>query len=210
VDKRIEQLIHTIRELDEELRTRLYEQQRKLFKATESGRVEFENGIKEAHRQLKVGVLAWLRTSRPRHIISAPVIYGLLIPVLIFDLSITIYQVVCFRLYRIAPVKRSKYIVIDRHRLAYLNIFEKLNCIYCEYVNGLMAYVREIAARTEQYWCPIKHAHKMLDSHKWYAEFIDYGDAENYHERLQQIRKTMKNVAESDLQQGIAKDVTKN
>ena len=40
--------------------------------------------------------------------------------------------------------------VIDRYALSYLNVIEKLNCVYCEYVNGLIAYVQEIAARTEQ------------------------------------------------------------
>lgn len=33
---------------------------------------------------------------------------------------------------------------------------EKVNCVYCSYFNGLMSYLREIAGRTEQYWCPIR------------------------------------------------------
>lgn len=188
MDEHIEQLVQKIKTLDEELHTLLYEQQRKLYKATENGRIEFEKSVRNGHKQLKVGIFRWLGTSKPSHIISAPFIYGLFIPVVIFDLSITIYHQICFRLYGIPLVKRSKYIVIDRHRLAYLNMVEKINCIYCEYVNGLIAYSREIASRTEQYWCPIKHAHKMIDSHKRYANFIDYGDAKQYKERAQQVR----------------------
>ena len=192
MDDRIEQLVQNIKALEEELRTVLYEQQRKLFKATESGRVEFEKVVKDAHRQLKVGLLHWLWTSQLKHLLSAPFIYGLIIPVVIFDIGVSTFQAVCFRLYKIERVQRSDYIVMDRHRLAYLNIIEKLNCIYCEYVNGLIAYAREIASRTEQYWCPIKHAQKMVDVHKRYADFIDYGDADDYPGRVQLARKKIK------------------
>ncbi len=191
VDRRIEQLVEKIKGLDEELRTLLYEQQSRLFKASENGRVEFERAVKATHRQLKVGLYHWLRTSRLKHVLSIPFIYGLIIPVVIFDIGVTTYQAVCFRLYGIKRVERSTYIVIDRHRLGYLNIVERLNCLYCEYVNGLIAYAREIGSRTEQYWCPIKHARKMIGAHQRYADFIDYGDAELYRERSGEARKSI-------------------
>ncbi len=54
---------------------------------------------------------------------------------------------------------------------------EKLNCAYCSYANGVIAYVREIAGRTEQYWCPIKHARRAIGAYSHYAQFHDYGDA---------------------------------
>lgn len=49
--------------------------------------------------------------------------------------------------------------------LSYLNAIEKLNCVYCGYGNGVIAYGREIIARTEQFWCPIKHASKAAGEH---------------------------------------------
>ena len=55
---------------------------------------------------------------------------------------------------------RSDFIAIDRHQLAYLNVIEKVNCAYCGYANGVAAYFREVAARTEEYWCPIKARQK--------------------------------------------------
>ncbi|MCW8888808.1 MAG: hypothetical protein OQK25_07065 [Gammaproteobacteria bacterium] len=191
MDKRIEQLVERIKELDEELRTLLFEQQNRIFKATESGRIEFEKAVKDTHRQLKVGLFRWLRESQLRNVLSAPFIYGFIVPVIIFDLGVSIYQAICFRLYGIERVVRSDYIVMDRNRLAYLNIIEKINCIYCEYVNGLIAYAREIGSRTEQYWCPIKHAHKMIDCHQRYAEFLDYGDATNYQQRADMMRRKL-------------------
>jgi hypothetical protein len=89
-------------------------------------------------------------------------------------------------------VSRGKYIVIDRQHLAYLNAIEKLNCMYCGYANGVFAYVREIAARTEQYWCPIRHATRVRGPHAHYREFVDYGDADGYHRRLPVLRNKLR------------------
>jgi hypothetical protein len=70
--------------------------------------------------------------------------------------------------------------IFDRGHLAYLNAIERLNCMYCSYANGVIGYVREIAARTEQYWCPIKHARRVLGTHERYSKFCDYGDVEAF------------------------------
>ena len=42
---------------------------------------------------------------------------------------------------------------------------ERFHGASCEYANGLIAYLREITAHTEEYFCPIKHAHKILGTH---------------------------------------------
>ena len=88
-------------------------------------------------------------------------IYSLIIPISLLDLFITVYQHICFRVYGVPLVKRGEYVVRDRKYLQYLNIIQKVNCMYCEYSNGVISYAREVASRTEQYWCPIKHAHKV-------------------------------------------------
>lgn len=53
----------------------------------------------------------------------------------------------------------------------------------------LVAYVREIVGQTEQYWCPIKHAQRMLDAHRYYQNFVEYGDAESYRKELEKLRR---------------------
>jgi len=98
----------------------------------------------------------------------------------LLDLFVTLYQAVCFRVYGIAPVRRRDHVAIDRHHLAYLNALQQLNCVYCGYGNGVLSYAREIAARTEAYWCPIKHARRVADPHDLMAGFADYGDAEGF------------------------------
>lgn len=92
-----------------------------------------------------------------RFLLSMPFIYGLIVPVVVLDLSIELYHQICFRLYGIPLVSRRRYIRIDRHRLKYLTFMGKLHCVYCGYVNGLFHYISVIAAATELYWCPIKH-----------------------------------------------------
>ena len=118
-------------------------------------------------------------------------------PLLLLDLFLFCYQHICFPLYGIPKVRRSEYLVFDRTDLPYLNLVEKINCAYCSYGNGLAAYFREVAARTEQYWCPIKHARKILDAHERYPRFFEYGDAESYRKGLERYRNQMQEAKES-------------
>jgi len=188
----ISELTDKISKLEKQLLNELDKKQEEFSYKIEGIKVRFEQEILSAHRKLKVGVLRWLFSSTVRNIISAPFIYSMIIPIAFFDLTIILYQHICFRLYSIRRVKRSDYIVLDRHQLAYLNGIEKLNCIYCGYGNGVVAYSREVIARTEQYWCPIKHARKVAGSHRRYNNFSDFGDGEHYQEQLIKLRDDLK------------------
>ncbi len=192
MNKRVQEILNQIRELEDELKNNLQEQEAKLSYQIEGSRIRFDKAVKSAHKRVKTGLFTWLRNSRPQSIFSAPFVYGMIFPIALFDLSLTVYQMICFRLYDIPRVVRSDYIVIDRHHLAYLNVFEKLNCIYCGCGNGVISYAREITSRTEQYWCPIKHARKVLDAHTRYESFLDYGDATAYPVKLIGFRAALK------------------
>ncbi|MCZ7642495.1 MAG: hypothetical protein M5U33_06960 [Pseudorhodoplanes sp.] len=174
--------------LQSELDAELAKRRAELRVGLEHGRVAFEDEILRRHRALKTALTAYVWEARPLVILTAPVIYALILPLVLLDLFVTVYQAVCFPVYNIPKVRRADYLVFDRHHLAYLNVLEKLNCAYCSYANGLIAYVREIAARTEQYWCPIKHARRVIGAHARYATFDDYGDAENYQVRAAELR----------------------
>lgn len=188
---RIEQLLQQIRQLEEELRLELNQRSHVIGFTIKGKRVQFERSIKLAHKRLKYGILQWLFGVRPINIITAPIIYMMIVPLVLIDVLVSFYQYSCFPIYGIKRVKRSHYIVFDRHHLSFLNIFERLHCLYCAYGNGVVAYIREILARTEQYFCPIKHAHKVLGTHERYYQFIEYGDATAYHQRLQQFRDSL-------------------
>lgn len=189
--QRIRELLDQIAALEVDLRTALHEQETRLYYRLEGRRVEFEGSIRATHRKLKRGILRWIVTDRPQNFLTGPIIYGMLVPILLLDLCVSLYQLTCFPIYGIATVRRADYIVIDRHHLGYLNAFERFHCVYCGYANGLLAYAIEIVARTEQYFCPIKHARKVLGSHARYARFIEYGDAADYHARLETFRAAL-------------------
>jgi|GEM_PF-1052475 len=122
----------------------------------------------------------WLKL---RYILSAPVIYAMIVPLLFIDLSVSIYQAICFRLWKVPQVKRSQHVVIDRHRLEYLNPFERIHCAYCGYANGVFSYARMVAGETERFWCPVKHESDVPVPHNFYLEFSDYDDADAWNAR---------------------------
>jgi len=142
-------------------------------------------------RRGPVSLVAYLRGASLRNVVTAPAIYSLAIPFALLDLCVTAYQHTCFPACGIAPVLRSRYFRFDRQRLPYLNAVEKANCAFCSYANGVLAYVREVASRTETYWCPIKHARPIRDAHRRYTTFFDYGDPQAYESGLSRMRRTV-------------------
>src|SRR5580765_5697050 len=86
----------------------------------DAGRIRFERDVHLAHKRLKQSIPRFIRESSPLNLLTAPVIYAMIVPVAIVDLSFSAYQTVCFPIYGIARVRRSVYIVIDRQHLAYL------------------------------------------------------------------------------------------
>ena len=145
-------------------------------------KITFSKEQKLENKKKKRSFWQTTKSTTFREYLSIPFIYSMMIPAVILDLFLFIYQQTAMRLYRISLVKRSDYITLERKHLDYLNWVEKLNCIYCSYVNWLFAYAVEIAWRTEKYWCPIKHAKKMTSSHNWEKYFADYGDADWFKE----------------------------
>ena len=188
MNENIAKILSQMAALEDELRTAVHEQENKMFFVIKGKRVEFESTVKDAHRKLKNNFFRWLVTNRPQNLITGPIIYSMIFPMLLFDLFVSFYQFTCFPIYGIPKVKRSDYMVFDRHQLGYLNFIEKFHCTYCEYGNGLMAYMTEILARTEEYFCPIKHAHKILGTHGRYNRFLAYGDAADYEAKLEEYR----------------------
>ena len=185
---RIDSLVKQIGELQDQLETEFTKQREKLSYALEHGRVVFEDKVLREHKALRAGLLRYVFRARPLVVLTAPVIYSVIVPLVLLDIFVTIYHAICFPVYGIVKVKRHDHIAIDRHRLAYLNALQKLNCLYCSYANGVISYTREIAGRTEQYWCPIKHSRRIDGTHGYYVQFVDYGDAEDIDKRLKDLR----------------------
>ena len=182
------------RELQREIELEIEEKRRQFRYTIERDRIAFESEATALHRKLREGVVAFLWNAPLASLLVAPAIYSLIVPLVLLDLWVRIYQAICFPVYKIVKVDRSRYILLDRGHLQYLNWIEQLNCNYCGYANGLVAYAREVAARTEQYFCPIKHAHRCPGHHSHYNEFLDFGDAYAYKQQLARLRAVLREV----------------
>ena len=189
---KINDLIARIRTLEDELEEE-FERRRGAFKyRIEQSRVIFERDVQRQHAAFKQKIAPYIADARPLVVLTAPVIYSMIVPFVLLDVFVTIFQTICFPVYRIEKVRRADFITFDRKHLAYLNWLEKLNCMYCFYGNGLLAYAREIAGRTEKHWCPIKHAKRMEGLHVHYSEFVDYGDAAGFQKAKHELHAATK------------------
>ena len=183
-----DELKQRIRQLEKDLETAREEMERRVQFRWARGRVRFEESVLAEQRKLKSSLGRYLLDSSFLVILTAPVIYSAVVPFFLLDLFMSVYQAICFPLYGIPKVRRADYLVFDRGRLQYLNLVERINCSYCSYGNGLLAWSREISARTEQHWCPIKHARRIGDRHSRYGHFVDYGDAGEYRKEIDAVR----------------------
>ena len=184
----VRRFVDRLRDAEDDLTRDVESQQHRWEHRVRRGRVWFDKELRETHRRLRQGIPAYVLRGNLLSLLTAPVIYSLLLPLVILDLWVMLYQAICFPIYGISRVPRRRYFAVDRHKLAYLNAIEKVNCTFCSYANGLLAYVREVAARTEQYWCPIKHARTIPNPHQRYHAFFEYGDAHGYRKELPALR----------------------
>lgn len=156
------------------------------------GKIIFNSDIAKFNKKYKKSIFDSIFNAKFREILTIPFIYSMIIPALFLDLILFIYHQVAFRLYRIPLVKREEYIIYDRAQLDYLNLIQKVNCMYCSYVNWLFSFAVEIWWRTERYWCPIKHAKKPASSHGWEKDFADYWDAKWFRDTFCKDKNTYK------------------
>lgn len=159
--------------------------------------ISFSLEALKEHRRFRTSLWHHIRTSRPLVILTVPLIYALFLPFLFLDICVALYQSICFPIYGIPKLRRRDYLIFDRGRLAYLNAIEKLGCVYCSYANGLLAYIAEIAARTEQHFCPIKHAQPLARPHSRYGYFLPYGDARAYRAQSDAVARAWDDVSVS-------------
>ena len=188
----LDMLMEKLRDVQAEIEVELARRREELRFHLENRRIVFETEVLRLHREIKVGLARYIREAKPLVVLTAPVIYSMIVPIFLLDVAVMAYQAICFPAYGIPKVSRRDYLVFDRHHLAYLNALEKINCAYCSYANGAVAFMREVASRTEIYWCPIKHARRVLGPHPHYHGFADFGDAEGFRAKLAQLKDGVK------------------
>ncbi len=192
VENEIDDLVRRLVRIEDEIERKLDAQRSRFRYRIEEKRAVFEDEVLRRHRAIRTGLLTFLRRSPLATLLVAPAVYGLIVPIALLDFGVYVFLLVCFPAWGMARVRRSDFVIVDRHRLAYLNGIEKLNCAFCGYANGVIAYAREAASRSEQYWCPIKHALRVRTPHPRYRGFVDYGDGEGFRARLDALREEVR------------------
>jgi len=160
-------------------------------------KIIFNSETRQKNKTYKKPIIESLFSVRAREVISIPFIYSMIVPSVLLHLFLFIYQQTALRLYQIPLVSLKDYVTFDRKELDYLNSIQKINCLYCSYVNGLFSYAVEIAGRTERYRCPIKNAKKMNGWHDRQEWFADYGDAVQFRKcfaNLEDFASTKKTI----------------
>ena len=94
---RIDDLFARITCLERDLETELSRVRTKWHYRVEAGRVRFEREARLAHRRLKQSIPRFLRESRIATLLSAPLVYSMIVPIALLDLWISVYQSICFR-----------------------------------------------------------------------------------------------------------------
>ena len=201
MNDQLESLLEKMAALEKEVVRELQKKEAEFFYEVRLGKIRFTEEARARHRKLVKRFYAYIRDSRFMILLTTPVIWSCMIPIAMVDLFMTAYQAICFPIYGIPKVRRSDFIKLDRHHLSYLNWAEKMNCEYCAYANGVLACATEIAARTEQYWCPIKHALRMKSMHSRYRFFFDYGDAERYRQQVETLRRSFEDIKDEPLEE---------
>jgi hypothetical protein len=163
----VSRLPEEMRGLREQLE-RLFDSVRETFRyRVEYGRVRLSREVQE---------LQWrYRVSSLRYLLNA-------------DLA-SLFQHACLHACGVPVAARRRCMVNDRHKPAYLNVSEKVNCSYRGYANGVMACAREIISRTRKRWCPVRHARHVPDAHRRYPQFFPCSDALSRYEKLQDKRQ---------------------
>ena len=74
----------------------LHKNEQRLSHQCKGRRTEFEDCIRATLRRLKRGILGWIVTDRPQNLVTGPFIYGLILPLLVLALFVSVFQTLCF------------------------------------------------------------------------------------------------------------------
>ncbi len=116
MSKRATQIADEIRTLEQELRQEIQRIRIDSFEITEKA-IHFKDEVVIRHRTQALSVLTYLRRAKMKHIVCLPIIWSCLLPAIVMDALVSLYQMLCFLLFGVLKVKRSDHVVFDRRNL---------------------------------------------------------------------------------------------
>ena len=96
METEIAALMARIRGLEEELEAAMAQRRAELRHGLENGKAVFEEEVRRRHLELRQGLAAYLINAGWLVRLTSPVIYACIIPFVLLDLFVTLYQAVCF------------------------------------------------------------------------------------------------------------------
>lgn len=107
MNEHVTTLMRTIQALESEIEVEVAKRRAELRFGLERGKIAFEEEVRRRHKELKVALGVYVLNARPLVALTAPLIYGLIVPIALLDLSVMLFQAICFRAYdRAGPAAR--------------------------------------------------------------------------------------------------------
>jgi hypothetical protein len=101
----LDELLERLRSVEAEIEAELTKRREELRFHLENRRIVFEQEVLRIHRELKTRATRYLIDANPLMILTAPVIYSLIVPITLLDLFVMAYQAICFPICRIPKVR---------------------------------------------------------------------------------------------------------
>src|SRR4029079_7831823 len=89
---RLDGLLAHIAQLEQEVEHEVNRARAQWRYRVEAGRVRFERDVHLAQQRSKQSIPHYIRESSPLNILTAPIIYSMVVPIALIDASFTIYQ----------------------------------------------------------------------------------------------------------------------
>ncbi len=120
-------LLEKIKEIETKIEDLLDAGKEKFSYEIKQGKAVFTKEVLKLQQYESKNIFVYIIQTPIPKLLSAPIVYSMIFPIIILDIFLTIYQWICFPIYKIKKIKRKDHIVMDRHRLKYLNSIEKVN-----------------------------------------------------------------------------------
>ena len=92
--------IHGLQDqLEEELEELVSKKREEFQYKLKKGKVTFDKNIRDIHQKYRVGIWTYLKNAHPLYILTSPIIYGVIFPLIFLDIAVFLYQQICFRVY---------------------------------------------------------------------------------------------------------------
>ena len=105
---KIENIIEEIKKLENDLLEEMQRKEGDFFYKVKGKKIFFEEEAKKYQETFIIKAGEYISKASLANLLTVPFIWSCIIPALLLDLSVSLYQFICFKIYNIPKVKREK------------------------------------------------------------------------------------------------------